>query len=747
MHARHRSPGNGYRSSSMGVGGVAAASRISPEGSIRGRGMYNSEYRGYNRGIGRSQPKPFQVPPPPPRRTDIFMEAGRLAAEYLVSKGLLPPTVLSGRWKNGSLKNQVGDFQSFRQQEGDSAHLPPEGRDSALARLGNAADEGSGRRRFGDEYNPTGSRSYVRGRRRMGSFKNYGSDWGREMGRSGSWSDKARASPDRNGDNDSVSGYQEEQQLGNDVGNEGQMSRAIELAPKIDGAGDSEKFQFQDDTSTKASSSNTGKDLALETDVEITKRSDDMEFVNKEPVELKDGHSSDQAEKQSDMEGAPIQHFAVEDDSINKNGGDLLSFCRFAKVPTRTRSSLTTRGSKVDPVPTAEEEKRCDMGQEENNSVMGPPMRSEVPIEDVSADGTSVDASSNQNQSSKCIDSDTLEEIPVMSVEDAGELGPMYTDPGKYARSQSYADRSFINEQESSEGPPGFGRCSSMIMERGEKRPAQLTDSREGMKKPREWVPLVVTQTDEYYHLSHLKGKQPTSQEGRRSPGDEVILDTDQERSGVVSLFGRGDAGPCIEYAEEKQLFPGSFKICDLNLMEASESNENPVPVPVPDQILVFPSIPECKKEETPVDVDLSMSNNCNISSKYDRRGADGKAVEVIDLEDDSVQEDKAFNNSGRKEETVFTDLESFPNHAQSTNDISDVQDGYGLMISELLGADIPNCSSGPSDINSLHNDMALHNGEGILGDDESIYMSLGEIPISFLRVWEQPAQEYDKPF
>ena len=65
---------------------------------------------------------------------------------------------------------------------------------------------------------------------------------------------------------------------------------------------------------SKASSSNTGKDLPRETDVEITKRSDDMELVNQETVELKDGTSSDPVEKQSDMEGALIQHFAVESD-------------------------------------------------------------------------------------------------------------------------------------------------------------------------------------------------------------------------------------------------------------------------------------------------------------------------------------------------------------------------------------------------------------------------------------------------
>lgn len=41
-----------------------------------------------------------------------------------------------------------------------------------------------------------------------------------------------------------------------------------------------------------------------------------------------------------------------------------------------------------------------------------------------------------------------------------------------------------------------------------------------------------------------------------------------------------------------------------------------------------------------------------------------------------------------------------------------DVQDGYGLMISELLGNDSPNSSSVPTDLNSLHNHMGLQNAE-----------------------------------
>ncbi|XP_058218968.1 uncharacterized protein At4g26450 [Rhododendron vialii] len=753
MHPRHRSPGNGYRSSPMGIGGVAAASRISPESSMRGHGMYNSDYRGYNRGFGRGQPKPFQAAqppprplPPPPRRTDIFMEAGRLATEYLVSKGLLPPNVVSGRLQNGSLKNQVGEFQGFRPQEGDSMNLTPDGRSSALARLGNASDAGSGRRRFGDEYNnPTGSRSYMRGRRRTGSFKNYGSDWGQGMGRSGPFPDKARTPSDVEGDVDSLSGYPE-QQSGNGVVNDEQMS---ESAPKIDGAGDSEsgleKSQLQDDTSTKVSS-DIGKDLPPENNVELAKMSDDvLRLSNEDTIELMDATGSDQVENRSEMKNAPIEHFAVEGDCINKNGGSLLSLCRFAKIPTKTRSSLTARGLKVDPVPATEEIKNCDKGQEENNSDVGPLMETEVPVKDVSVDASSVDASSNQIPHPKYLDSDIIDAPVIMSVEDAGELAPVYDNQEKFLRSQSFPDGSFVNKQESSEEPPGFGSCSSVIMvERGEKRTAEQTDSREGTKKPREWVPSVGTQTDEYSHLPHAKGKQLVSQEGRKLPDDEMILAEEQERPVDMSLYQSGDAGPCIDYSEEKQLFPSSFKICDLNLMEVSEVSERPHC----DPMIIFPSIPEIKAEATPVDVDLSISNTCNVAGKYGIRGADGKEVEVIDLENDTLQEDNAFNDTERKEETEFAGLESFPNHdAQGTNDISDAQDGYGLMFSELLGTDISNCSSVPADIDSLHNDMALHNGEGILGDDESIYMSLEEIPISFMRGWEQPGQEYDKPF
>lgn len=743
MHARHRSPGNGYRSNSMGMG--MAASRISPEGSVRGHGFYGSEFRNFNRGFGRGQghPKSFQSPqaqaqaqppppppppPLPPRRGDIFMEAGRLAAEYLVSQGLLPPSALSVKWQNGSLKKPLGEFQ-----EGDSLHLPPEGRTSALARLGNAASEaGTGRKRFGDDFTP-------KGRRRAASFRGYGSDYSREYRRSGSWSDSSRprSSADFEGDDDTASGYyQEEPQVGKVVTNGVQMSTPSDIAPKSEDAGDSEseldKYQFQDDTVSKASSSGSGKDLQHENDGEFTRSSDDSKNVNAGIGEENDGNSIDVADKQSAKKDFTIQDNVVEGNPSDKNNStDLLTLCKFAKVPTRTRSSLTHRGPKVETVPKTEE---C------NTSDVQPQRVSEILVEDASSDEPS-----NKSHDSKSLESEVSKAQFLQSAENVVELDSADDiEQGKFA-TQSFPDRASMhdNEQESSQGLPGFASCSSIAKETGEKRPLEDSDMREETKKPREWIPALVTKGDEYLHLSNSSVKKESLQEDKATPGESMIVAIDHESSKNDSRFPNAGAEQCIDYAQEKQLFPSSYKICDLNLMGASDTNENNDN----DPIHIYHPISRNIKEVAPVDVDLSMSNS-KMSGGFSRHITDGKEIEVIDLENDSAPDDKAFHDAERKTETAYTGLEGFSNNAQNTTDISDVQDGYGLMISELLGGDFPNCSSVPGDISSMHNEMGLPNGEGSLADDDSIYMSLGEIPLSFLPAWEQPPpQGYEKPF
>ncbi|CAK7323903.1 unnamed protein product [Dovyalis caffra] len=733
MHARHRSPGNGYRSGSMGVG--MGASRISPDTSARGHGFYNSEYRSFNnRGFGRGQghPKSFRQPPqPPPQKGDILMEAGRLAAEYLVSKGLLPQSALSGKWQNGSFKRQAVDYQDFRQQE----DLMQEGRTSAHSRLGiGASDTGLGRRRYPDDFNP---RNHVKGRRRGEHYRGYSSEWGREYGRSGSLSDRNRVSPDMEGENDTVSEHYEEQQVSNDVGDGMEKSGLSGVAPESEEAADIEsglsKYNYPDETGSKASSSSVLKE---ETDGEPSKGSHDPANLNLGNEEMKDSNNDYETEKQIVTEDLLIQQSAVEGDLSGKDGSDLLTLSKFANMPTKTRSALSCRSSRVDQVPNNEEEDTSDIRLTKGSEDLV-----QAGADDVSA----ADVLANAPHDSNCPNSEIAKVAVIQSAEDVDEEGPEYgAVQSKCMRSHSFPVRAFMhdNEQESSLGLSGFGRSTS-VNERGEKRAAEGIDISEVAKKPREWLPSLVNTAGEHLLLTNLSENTRGTKAERTSLDQQMTMAATHDSYVTNYQFSRTGGEPGVKYAQEKQLFPSSFKMVDLNLMETSDINDTHRSDPV----LTYPSIMTTEKEAPQVDIDLSMSNS-NMSGEYPRHTSDGKQVEIIDLENDCTLEDKGFDNSQRKMETAFNGSEGFPNRSQNAANVTDVQDNYdGLMLSEFL-TNFSNCTSVPENINPLQNEIGLDNGEGTLGDDDSIYMSLGEIPLSFIPAWEQPTpQEYEKPF
>lgn len=734
MHARNRAPGNGYRSP-MGMGGGGPTSRISPDGGGRGNAMYNSEYRGYNRGFGRGQPKPFPPPQPQPRKGDVFTEAGRLATEYLVSKGILPQNVYSGKWQNGGIKNLVGsNLQGSRPQDVDPQ---TESRPSALGRLGDGGinDMGTGsKRRFPDEYNVAESRDYMRGKRRMESFRGNGSQRNQELGRSTSWSEKSGVSPDKDSNDNAFNEYQEEQQVSKESGSGEQKSQSDDIALENNNSCHleslHEKNQVTDEVASKASSSSTVIKHPSGSDPDPSEKPKDIDFANLGSGEVKDGNCDNEMEKQGVIEDSSVHHSA-EDNPESMNGSDLLRLCTFAKVPTRMRSSLTIKASKVGSLSIAEDVNT-------NNSGLSLVTGTSAEAQDFN--GPSGNGCLNQTQSLK-VDRDASN---LQTKEDAADQGTGHElEHGKCTRSRSFPDRSLVKEQGLNEGAAGYGRSNTMDSWKGEKRSMQHSESRDGFKKAIEWDPMIDTQADLYLSNSVQNPKKGLD-EGRDPSCEEVTVAAEQKELLDISLSPSGVVKPETDCTEEKQLVSGSFKICDLNLMGASDMHENHDDHPV----LIYPSNPQKRKNEAGhVDISLSMSNNGITPEKFCRRGANGEEVEVIDLENDCIQ-DMALNNPDQKDETLFTGLDSLTNNTQNVNDISGVQDGYGLMISELLGNDMPNCSSVPPDVNSLHNEMGLNNGEGILGDDDSIYMSLGEIPISFLRGWEQqPPQEYDKPF
>ncbi|KAK6934700.1 hypothetical protein RJ641_034855 [Dillenia turbinata] len=667
----------------MGV----SVSRISPESSMRSHGFHNSGFRSssFNRGYGRGgkhfqnqQPPPPQPPPPPSSSSrrgvgDVFMEAGRLALEYLVSKGLFSPSVI--------------------QESGNRISL----------RLGNGVSEmNSGRRRFGDS----------RGRR-PGGGRSYGSEWGQ-------FSDKTRVSPEKEeGESELFSDHKEEERVGKDdsssagSGEEMKLSVRRGIASKGEIEDGIEKSEVANDLGGKNSDApdeiNGGSDDKRD---ELGGKSDGVEEIG-EGKEEKNGASMELA---SEIEVVEIQDCGVEENKGGRNGADLLSFCKFAKVPTRTRSAMAVRGSKIESVPIAIVEIDSDVETLKASE-------SEEHAKSNSAGGLPNDRTVSKD-SSEFLDSDMSNAPPLQSVEI--DLGSVFSvGKGKCLRSQSFPDGLAIDEQEMKHDSPVHGRSLSMVKETGNKRAlhGEDVDMIEGNKKLKEWPPFMVSQSSDYHSHSYMAQKQPNIKENKASPAEEIIIAVDQHSNMDEPMFAKSEGEPCTDYAEEKQLFPNSFKICDLNLMGGSDISENHDC----HRILDFPSTSKPQDEVAQVDIDLSMSNNSNAADEYGKRSSIGKDVEVIDLENDSLQDANAFNNSERTLEMVYTGPENFPNHPQST---SDHQDNYGFMMSDFLGTDIPNCASVPPDINPLHN-MGFHNGEGILGDDDPIYMSLGEIPIS----------------
>ncbi|ERM93852.1 hypothetical protein AMTRI_Chr04g247180 [Amborella trichopoda] len=639
MHARHRSPGSGARSNHMGIG-----LDNNNSSSMRGNhGAYNSEFRVSSRGgFGRGPPPKVY---PPPRKSDIFMEAGRLAAEYLVYQGVLPANALTGgKWQNGSGKS---DILEFRVQDRDN----PDGRVSALTRLGNVMEP----------------RSHLRGRRRIGGFRNFGWDRSRENGSGG----RLEPCSDSNWD----SNVEGEDRCRADKRGGSSDSGGIVVSKSeersYDSDSDLENYEFPD--ANRASKESSEKDLSVtdanvikeeeqssypivtrgKDDVSETKPSIDraeeresksMPMLTGSSVNTHDGHellsedttptgkrltpSREEGDAENNKQSIPLNHQAME--------ANLVSLCALEILPTHT---LPLRSdAKPDQILSSV----CDQEGRSTSGVGG--------FKEDFVDNSSSDSLTN-------LRSDGPTEVPEIrrvlsssTVEDVGELDlALDLQSERFKRSHTFSDRSsFIHQQESRHGPPGFGgtegerspyalprlplygRCRSVIQE-GEKESFEHSiDTSVRTKRPRLWNSDGVSkEVEDYCEVNYSRAKETIPQaKVTLSLDEELIEAVEQEKFMDLNLI------PEDELEDDKATLGSMISTSDIeygdgieqlmmnerNILEASEKAQTSDDMILDHHVSTHCSTLEAEQEAS-MCIGLLIRNICN-GVQYKANGA-----------------------------------------------------------------------------------------------------------------------------
>lgn len=649
MQSRYRSPRDGFRPGPSANSSVRISS--------------------YGRDLDRGPPNPY----PFPRKVDILMEAGRLAAEYLVSRGVIPPELLTKKFPNGSPPG-------FERQ---AREIPPqqEVRTSALARLG---------QRFDDE----GRFDYKRrekSRKRPGPYSRvYDSDWSRENGKSRNWTDRGRGFSDlAEEDGEFPPEFIRSRRKGyGDIKSSVLRVSVDEQPSRSESASEKENYELADDTWSKASSSSTKKDQQPEADEGSSKGVDEVRVSSSEITEEVKSEINDEQEKkesmEEDMDSKPCEE---EGDAVMKDCKDLLKLCSFTKVPTKPRSSLANKSPKVHHDPDAEMSDALDNAGEEECK--------ELNCEDI--DRSKLQAPENHSHQSD------------KSLKEAADL--------QHELFQSPSDSAICTESLNGKQDTGFD------------------DDTDESKKKDNSCPSLVPATIEHTESTFLDGK--------GTQDEEMVQETNGKCLESTAFILKAKRESVVMLEEEiRSETAASFKICDLNLTGSPELSEIPG-----GPSMDHPSAPRTEMNKGgSAELRMSMRNALNACNNS-QISVPNKVIPVIDLEEDSHAEVNTFDSSKHKGDISYPGLENVLNQATHTVDLPGIQDGYSLEFPEFLGTDMSGCPSAQGDLNDMQPGMGLHGAESYPGVDDHIYVSLDELPIGFMGVWDQPSQDYEKFF
>ncbi|CAN6270177.1 unnamed protein product [Urochloa humidicola] len=651
------------------------------------------------------------LPPPPPlNKYEVLMEAGRLAAEYLVAKGMLPP---------GSLQQRSGAVGAVGWGQPPPPPPLPVGQEAPAyynARNGRRqVDDECGirnarsRRNRGSDYGSSNSSYYNgRGKRKFGADNRY-SDLGRDRGRNRGYSDTRSYDED---DEDGAPGFKRERRSSGGIDEVGSSVSGVAgegPSSKAEAMGESEL----EDTGSKASSNSNVRQKAdalqeVEDENEANKMQEDSVVSNSEVVEqalncegnsngdssgvvqeaetkhlpvssgeeVSDGRPEDSGILSEKVEDEITLHEKAEDDTASdevsimetdlpNDSINLLNYCSFARVPRRPRSVLANRNAgpaqrefavpgQVNLVTSGEMSQTAMDGEANANSITS--------IQEDSKDEAV--RQEHVGQSSAC--NDVAESVTLHGKGTQGETEDV---------------------EEQKKIPQHYGIQDN-------KEPNELNPS---FASHRNSFNLQVEKGIQIYNLDML-------------PQDEVLIDPPDKGKTVDSELLPSINEEAAVTIEGEKLGQISTAGCSVELRDNQQ-----------------------------VDFGTTLGNNSGNTETF---LLGDKAVQVIDFEDDPPIEAGACDNSKAKGDMVYSSMENMMDLPTNTDTLHGIQDDYSLAISDYLGADMPCYQSIQTDLQA---GMDLNGSEGIAAMDDPIYSSLGDI--GFMEVWDPQPQDYEKFF
>lgn len=681
------------------------------------------------------QPPPPPPPPPPPipagpsrqSRYEVLMEAGRLAAEYLVAKGVLPAASLQ---RGGGGVGTVGWGQMPPPPPLPQAPEAPGFYDSRRNGRRRLDDEQSSpnprsRRNHGGDYSDSNNSDYNgRGKRKFGAY-NRNSQWGRDRERNRGYSDSRNY--DDGEEEDGAPGYKRDRRGGGVIDEVGSSVSGVAgegQASKVEAVGESE---LEDTGSKVSSSSNVRKDAdavqEVQDDNETNKMQEDCKVSNSEvAVQGRNDESISNNASSGIVEEMEITHPPVpsddnvsdekhddttvmdekaEDDttldekddkasdakmsSVENNLGDdcknLLNYCSFARAPTRPRSILGHRN--------------------------GAPAHRQTSLAE-QADLVPVMAIDEQvNDSTLAVQGDSKNGLVCLE-----HTGPSVA-------CDQMVEQVRLQENVTQDGVEHSTSQDCAVQEIKEHNGLSATLASHHI---REGVQIYNIDTP---------------------PEDESFIDSaDKGKTVSVELLPNRGVEAVGTMEDEKLDQSSSFKIRDLNLIGSPELAE----------IRNDPGLGQCSnivcsssmdaQNQQHLDFQAVVGNTTSHTDRYAQIPLDNKVVQVIDIEDDSPIEPSACDTSRAKSEMVYSNMDNMIDPTVNTSILPGMQDGYNLAIPDFLGADMP-CY--PPIQTDLHAEMGLNGSEVITVMDDPIYGSLSDI--GFMEVWDQQPPDYEKFF